>query len=388
MKLKKTWICSTLLVTLILTACGTEPETSSNTSVDNQVIAPEGNTVTTETNYEQNAEPSNGTAYASDIMSLLMLYDEFQGQIKDILPTNGNDYVCTSEGIFKDGEKLFVPSQPVTELIGLSQGALESFIFTHNEDGTYSVYYEYMNEEQIYTAVEKVSGLTSKPIYAINDFLGSCFVYLQDETESYFNCFNFDEQGQVVDTVEASPIEVLGDAAALISENPIQLISEAYVLLSDNSMHPITSGISTSLNRIAVYSNTNNIPNVSRIIPPSPGFSYNNPLFQEVGDSSNLYLYTSNLKNNEYDEQYKVCIPLPDGYTTDMIQNVLFDEDLLIEFNTGDIYFSKEDSINDLQLQEKLSALNKEGKIQKLFRNRLHFCALMDDSCAYELLLF
>lgn len=109
--------------------------------------------------------------------------------------------------------------------------------------------------------------------------------------------------------------------------------------------------------------------------------------FGKIGDKNNLYTYNNKAPYAGIpDEQYRITIPLPTGYTTDDIKNVIYNEDLIIEFNDKSIYIADKKDISKLVYNENLSILYKNGKIIKVgVGNYIEVLALLEDKCLYEI---
>ena len=171
---------------------------------------------------------------------------------------------------------------------------------------------------------------------------------------------------------------------------------EAYIVLADGSVHE-GAGIGNGSASMVYDENSCKFPagralepilkNVNKIYSCGSISKYSRPLYSQIGDNKNLYTYKSDNSIGVYgvpNDQYKITIPLPEGYTTEDIKNIVIEEDLLIEFNDGSIYESNKNKITELSYDEGLSDLNKKGKTKKFDVLDFDIVVLMDDKSIYK----
>lgn len=347
---------------------------------------------------------SKESRYDFDFLDKIDNLEKIEGEITDIKYTNKDLYISTNNKVYKyaysNCEEIINSDKTIKSIEIVNYET----IILKNIDNSYSIYHkDYEN-----TSSGVVAGF--KEVKGTEGINLDNIVFLGDNDYNDISLIRQYKEGLCVDryymdndlnitskelkmplvleigldnVIEIKDVkQICADAStgfrALLSNGNVYSSGALYSFSNKDASH----------NKLEItISAIEELNNVDKIYAIGNSRDYKRPLFGKVGDKNNLYTY-----NNETsligipDEQYKITIPLPTGYTTDDIKEVMFAELLIIEFNDKNIYIADKNNISELVYNEDISTLYKKGKIEKIERkDLLDFVALMDDKCMYEL---
>ena len=345
----------------------------------------------------------NEATYDSDFLEKLDDLEDLDGKIIDI-KNSGNDlYACTNNKVYSYDYGGFEEVLNSTKTIKSMFLIGYDIVVLQNSDNSYSIYgknYQSSNSA-ISSSFKELEGIeTENIIYAMESDNSNKIILIRNYDNSYYvDMYELDANQNIKSKELKVPLHL---SLGMNNSKEVSNIKQIYVenesklifTLSDGKVYE--TGLSISFSDvdngyIKLYmqgTDVEDLSNVNKIYAKGSSLKYRRPLFEKLGDKNNLYTYNSEVPTSSVgtpDEQYKISISLPNGYTTNAIKSILFDEDLLVEFNDNSIYIAEKCNLSKLLYNEDLSSLNKNGKIIKIDLDSSDFVVLMDDNCIYEI---
>ncbi len=345
----------------------------------------------------------NNSTYDSNFLEKVDDFEELEGKIID-MKNSGNDlYVSTINKVYRYKYSKFEEVLESTKSIKCIFLIGYDTVILQNSDNSYSIYAkdDKSSDTGMSSLYKELEGIEIENIiYAMDSDNSNKFILIREYDEGYYvDMYELDNNKNVKSKELKIPLHL---SLGMNNSKEVNNIKQIYVknesklifTLSDGKVYE--TGLSISFSDISngyikLYmegTDVENLNNVNKVYTEGSTFKYGRPMFEKLGDKNNLYTYNSKVSDSfvgNPDEQYKISIPLPNGYTTDDIKNVIFDEDLIIEFNDNNIYVSNSNNLSNLLYNENLSLLNKSSKIKKIDLKSSEFIVLMDDNCIYEI---
>lgn len=277
-----------------------------------------------------------------------------------------------------------------------------NIVMLQNSDNSYSIYGKYYQSSNSgsSSSFRELEGIeTDNIIYAMDSDNNNNIILIRDYDNGYHvDKYELDANQNIKLKKLKMPIHL---SLGMSNFKEVSNIKQIYVVNGNELIFTLSDGKVYETGAVISFAEEENgyirldmqgtdvedLSNVNKIYGKGSSLTYGRPLFEKIGDKNNLYTYNSEvpvLSVGTPDEQYKISIPLPKGYTTNDIKNILIDKDLLIEFNDNNIYIAEKNDLSNLVHNEDLSSLNKNGKIIKMDIDNSNFVVLMDDKCIYE----
>lgn len=350
-----------------------------------------------EESFEDEEKVFEGDAkYDSDIMEKLDDLAELQGEVVDIRNLGSDLYVSTRNKVYQYtfgtfNEIIEVPK----EIENIVVWGEDVFVLKYTDD-SYGVCRK-SYEDSLFKEVEGIDA--ENAIYVNDSYTENTLVLIKAYEDAYYvDKYEIDDNNIVISKELNIPVRICEDGGDYFENiKHIAYIEKGrtlYFTLTDGKVFSAGGWITIFYkDDYATVNVTQNelLNNAERIFEFGDIFTYSRPLYEQVGDEKNLCVYLY----DEYEtmvgnpaEQYKIIIPLPDGYVASDIKDITFDDALIIEFTDNNVYVSKEENISELQYNESLTTLCKEGQLKRIAFTALDMVALMDDNCIYELELF
>lgn len=358
-----------------LAACGGKDEVSDTTGTQTQQNETQSNNETQETNKAE---------FESNTLVLVEKAEPFQGIINDIKSDGTFFYVLANNKLYQCGTYY----EEYTEVkgdgmeIAFTYGG--SALCTKNGKGEYILQTKVNGELQTQTI--KVDNpfwisYSNGDIYTFEDDK----VYIENKSEDDYYRLNktqltFESDLSNIEITEVKDIYNFNNTTNFILTYNNQVFS-----VRGNNSYGIFS-TSTGSDGLCIWiGESAELNNVDKLWG-MPSGSCNRPVHSLVGDEDNLYTYTYQATEVGIpEEEYKVIMKLPEGVKTHNIKRAVVNEGILIETVSGEIYTS--DSIkrfSEFKLNEELTGLNQQGKIQDIIMDDDIIIVLMIDHKLYE----
>lgn len=337
---------------------------------------------------------------------------EIQGKIIDIYTSEyNNSYICTNNKVYKyhsgNLEEIINSKKTIKNIKDIYVSGFDITIVLENTDNSYSIYlYERFSETT--DLAKEIEGINLENImFAVyGKYISSITgnktldVVRKNENQYFVDSYEIDNDSLNVQSKQLNLPLYLKFGMGVQGQDKVNNIKQIfYSGASNNVVFALDDGkiysskiLEYVVNDNAVVLTTDlkieDLENVDIVFENGDSIYYSRPLVKINGDSQNLYTYNNEvslLTLGTPEEQYKITIPLPQGYRTEDIKNVIFDDDLIIEFNDKSIYISERETISELKFYEELTTLNKEGKLTKIAFESIYVVALLDDKCIYEI---
>lgn len=397
---KNVIILSIIILVLILVGVGVFIGKNSKNS----------NEIQNSNNYSEHTEniddesSANEDTYNLDFLEKLSNFGEsdlgeLEGKVIDIKNAcYGNLYACTSNKVYEYSYGKFEEVLKSTKNIKSMSWVGKYSIILQNSDNSYSMYIK--DHESSSSLFKEFEGIEAEnTIYAFDT--NSNIMLIKNYDNSYYiDKYQLDDNKNIKSKELKIPVYLgLGGN----NSEEVYNIKQIYVKGPGSLIFTLVDGkvYETGLGGIAVrgmdnggiklsmeYTGIEWLNDANKIYTDGDITLGISPLFEKIGDKNNIYIYDeedSKSSKGTPSEQYKISIPLPNGYTTDDIKNILFKEDLLIEFNDNSIYIAEEGNLSKLLYNEDLSSLNKKGKIINICLRGSYYTILMDDKCLYNI---
>lgn len=395
--MKKVLVITAMLVFFIVAeGCGKAENENSETGSVTIQEPKEEKTGLMDEEFSVDEKGEENANYECDELELYEDIDEIQGKIVDIEVDTTSLYLLSDNKIYTtsfDGLEEVLEVQEKTqemEIVGFPE------ITVKNTDGTYTMYLD--NDAKDVFEIEKVNEL----VYACLDIdMDGDYAVLKKEADGYYvDGYNAFQEEREIDTaklrVKIADEFVEENIKSIGWENTLNY----FVLLDDGNVYRVDMGILLYDKEGNTYDEGDELGYASIVTDwTMPIFTnvekmygyyglYSTPIHSEIGNNAALYVCNPEFSYDGEPIEDKLEIPLPDGYTNKDIAEVIStsgEEDIIVIFTDGNIYYAGEDSLETLKPLEELSALNKENKVKKIRFDDWDWSVLMDDGCLYSL---
>lgn len=345
----------------------------------------------------------NEATYDSDFLEKLDDLEDLDGKIIDIKNSGSDLYACTKNKVYSYDYNGFEEVLNSTKTIKSIFLIGYDVIVLQNSDNSYSIYgknYQSSNSG-ISSSFKELEGIeTENIIYAMDSDNSNKIILIRNYDNSYYvDVYELDVNQNIKSKELKVPLHLslgMNNTKEVSNIKQIYVENESKLIFTLSEGKVYETGLSISFSDvdngyIKLYmggTDVEDLSNVNKIYGNGSSLKYRRPLFEKLEDKNNLYTYNSKVPTSSEgtpDEQYKISILLPNGYTTNDIKSIRFDEDLLVEFNDNSIYIAEKGDLSKLLYNEKLSLLNKNGKIIKIDLDSSDFVVLMSDNCIYKI---
>lgn len=339
--------------------------------------------------------------------------DEIEGKIIDIYNAQYYNYMCTNNKVYEHAygnlKEIINSNKNIKNIKDIYVIGLFTTIILENMDNSYSIYlYEHLSETP--ELAKEIEGIDlENMIFAVYGRYISAStgnstldVVKEYENQYFVDSYEIDNDSWKVQSKKLKLPLYLEFGSGFTDADKVNNIKQVYYSSRSNKViFALDDGkiYSSKIETIAYDLEDNyaiintdlkieDLENVDIVFGNGSSIYYSRPLVKITEDSQNLYTYNSDVDLftlGTPEEQYKITIPLPQGYTVEDIKKVIFDDDLIIEFNDKSIYISERETISELKLHEELTTLNKDGKLIKIAFKSIDNVALLDNKCIYEI---
>lgn len=325
-------------------------------------------------------EEKEERSYASETLSIRGITDQYKNEFVALLNRTGDDILLAGNKVKDysyDSDSWISEKTDVQRIVPLADG------------------YGYMDSKNMFHVYENGCEFVCADIIGevfhefYSSFSGTLVVFSKDSAGYlYINGFRSSGAKETYDNDKLYIKDILTEKYYdRVDEIDVATSGSSYFYarVGDVHLYDTLSSVYKFDNKVQIWA-SRDLSRAHKIYAYGYNHSFTSPLYSATGELFRLFY------ENGWDSD-EIPVDLPDGYTTEDIQEVEFGDIIVVMFKDGSVYSATlTHSIHGIDLAEnaELSEYGRQGKIKDIFlstyraNNGASIIVLMDDNVQYE----